>query len=1594
MSDGRQIGGIVGAVAGGVIGAFAGNPMMGAAIGSSVGGLIGGMIDPPDAALPHQGPTEMPVNTFHRNLPVPIVYGICKVAGNIVWMGNVRTEVRESGSGKGKPKTRRIYYHADWAVALSEGQIEGVGRIWLNEQEPQYTTNPAIGGKLAAWFASINQVMTSINTDAGAIALTLGDDNIQLTARAYHGGPTQVADGLVASNTTPAPTFRHLAYLLLNGQLGQAPQIPNVSVEVVGRITSLQSGAFPFPVPFKNWQFADQWTTNFEGTMTGPGYPEWIFWIESATAGSGFKSVHRAIHVSIDLTRDFTLQYFVYARVNVLQSAITNGGFAIISNGATSSKFFSGLVLSTGYSDPPTGFISKVTLRLDGCIGFPSADFVLEDTTPAPPTGTTKTHSAWVRIEKRGDTVTAYAAQPGSSWTKVVEGTVLTSIKDGTNNPGRIGVWVDAMVGTSPAPTLFLSNLGLTYFPTDPVSYAQRGNPALIVYDFLTNTRYGVGMPESVMDVASFATEALFCDEDLSLGKFKDGETAPAAPDTSAIPEPEFDVGDDPRFRLDIDLTEKKSALDHLQDMLSTFRAFLTDQEGKIGLRIEKEEDPVQDFTDTPTVPKEGIVEDTFGYAEISSRDRPNRVRVDYIRGDDGYRHDFVTINDEHDQEIRGEVVERVYQLRGIKRQKQANRMAQYFSDVSALVRYVCNFRVGVGALKAKVGDVVTVTHATPGWTKKEFRIVQIREQENDELELSCIEYVRYVYHDREMPATIDGTDIIGADAFNTPPNVLRLRAFEPRDNPLPLIYVTWTLDPAYAFFIETFLFRRRGSGLFEGQGQHIVNASTAWLDHVRLGFTAIVAGSAPPDPDTTTNRQAYWKLEEASGTRNDETANALHLTGNGGVGQQDPAAFGKGALFDGTDDFLSRADASATQLRSQDNEWTICGFFYITDLTAHRGLAGKDNGGGREWALYCRTDGRVFFEVFGTAGLIGTVNTPLSSVSLNTRYFVRAWHDSVNNQVGIQLDGGTKITAATTGAAGVVGGVYGAAFNLGRRELGPLLMKGYLDEWRFFRRLLADDEVTKLINGDISPKQVKVVGDVAGCSARFFDAGNNLLGSGVELSGDIKIDLTGQTFPLTGYVQLYTDAAFTVPAIRGRYPSTGTRSWAAFEEVTYTEQELTYGDDPAELRIAALIGALPATGDLQVEDQECSYTGFVQGDDGDKVTGVTWPLEPAPASLDNRIADLTVYQKESGTHQDRTAGFLSPSTTITLFPANGDELYIGSATKRLAGLYVLLARSASITVQPLFSYSMSADGGAAGYDEVPSKTDGTAGFTQNGLIQIEPPADWVATSKDAAGNMIGDGIARYYLRIVRQAATVTTTPQERRVFAIADLLLTLQEQDNRVDYPYTDDDLKVALTFEALAQSITGLTADTAKVPTDTLTIQQHSDKPSAPSNVQIDQQAAELAFIGGDLVLNWLGTARRDGAGNMGDGAGNDPDGAGGGQLDAGFQNYVVRIYRPDGSTIVRTKRAPDAAGQGTVTYTEEERYADDVGSSLVVRVHQEADTLLSDARELLITAGTITDVPAIANLPGFGHRYVPAMSEVTSMLALPGIAGLEGL
>src|SRR5580704_10915535 len=80
--------------------------------------------------------TGLQIQTSTNALPIPIVWGVARLAPNAIWYNNFQRHNTSSGGGKGglfsSPSTG-YDYTAAIILALCEGPIAGIGQIWRDQ---------------------------------------------------------------------------------------------------------------------------------------------------------------------------------------------------------------------------------------------------------------------------------------------------------------------------------------------------------------------------------------------------------------------------------------------------------------------------------------------------------------------------------------------------------------------------------------------------------------------------------------------------------------------------------------------------------------------------------------------------------------------------------------------------------------------------------------------------------------------------------------------------------------------------------------------------------------------------------------------------------------------------------------------------------------------------------------------------------------------------------------------------------------------------------------------------------------------------------------------------------------------------------------------------------------------------------------------------------------------------------------------------------------------------------------------------------------------------------------------------------------------
>lgn len=198
------------AVGGAAIGSFFGAPGIGWAIGSVVGGLL-------FAPRTHtQGPRlqDLTVTVSSYGVAVPTVWGTCRTAGNIIWAAPLEEVETVDSVGKGGSSTVTSYsYFATFAVAICDGPIAAVTRIWANGKLV-YDTRATAEASMVAASDELAEVMQFF----------LGSESQD---------PSSVIEAVEGAGNVPG--YRGLAYVVFDrlplAAFGNV--LPNLEFEVI-----------------------------------------------------------------------------------------------------------------------------------------------------------------------------------------------------------------------------------------------------------------------------------------------------------------------------------------------------------------------------------------------------------------------------------------------------------------------------------------------------------------------------------------------------------------------------------------------------------------------------------------------------------------------------------------------------------------------------------------------------------------------------------------------------------------------------------------------------------------------------------------------------------------------------------------------------------------------------------------------------------------------------------------------------------------------------------------------------------------------------------------------------------------------------------------------------------------------------------------------------------------------------------------------------------------------------------------------------------------------------------------------------------------
>ena len=284
-----------------------------------------------------------------------------------------------------------------------------------------------------------------------------------------------------------------------------------------------------------------------------------------------------------------------------------------------------------------------------------------------------------------------------------------------------IKIGFDRDVFPSGIPTVTCDVKGVKVYDPRDGSTAWSDNPSLCLLDYLTNDIYGCSIPIETLDLDSFITEANFCDELVDV-KNSQGVTVQQK-----------------RYTCNGVVNTDDTCFKNMNKILTSMRGMLVFTAGKYKLKIDKQQTSTFSFTESNILGDWSI---TGG----SKRMVCNRVVTRYFDAYNNFIESLDTVTDQSFLDAdSGFKHEQQLSLHFVSQQQRAGILGQMHLKQSRQAWGV-SFSSDLTGIQTEVGDVVDISNSLAGWDQKPFRIVSIELTDQDQVNLTCVEYDQSVY--------------------------------------------------------------------------------------------------------------------------------------------------------------------------------------------------------------------------------------------------------------------------------------------------------------------------------------------------------------------------------------------------------------------------------------------------------------------------------------------------------------------------------------------------------------------------------------------------------------------------------------------------------------------------------------------------------------------------------------------------------------------------------------------------------------------------------------------------------------------------------
>jgi hypothetical protein len=305
-------------------------------------------------------------------------------------------------------------------------------------------------------------------------------------------------------------------------------------------------------------------------------------------------------------------------------------------------------------------------------------------------------------------------------------------------------------------------------------------NPAFILLNYLTDTRFGKAIPIANIDIPSFYTASTVCATQIT-------------PYTGASQINLIDTN--------VVLDTSNKIMDNVKNLLRGMRGLLTYQQGKYRLVVETTGSSVL------TLNKDNVI----GGIQVQSEKKNskfNKIQATFINPEKNYQSDTIVYDTNHSTYLSedGNILqEGAIDLPTITSPYQAKEMAKLVllrSRNSLAVSLTANYQ----AMNLAVGDIVSLTEDLTGFSAKSFRVAGLAINADYTVSLSLTEHQDsfYTFETQSQVATVPDTSFPNPFTVQ-PPSSVTLADTLIQYNQTPLVALDITIGASPDSFVDFF---------------------------------------------------------------------------------------------------------------------------------------------------------------------------------------------------------------------------------------------------------------------------------------------------------------------------------------------------------------------------------------------------------------------------------------------------------------------------------------------------------------------------------------------------------------------------------------------------------------------------------------------------------------------------------------------------------------------------------------------------------------------------------------------------------------------